>query len=356
MAGKNNPNDPKDERQTTEVDAPAMGREDAQAILRGTASTSERVADTALAAADFKALAATADATDSDITDELERGGPAFGSFVKSVGLAVAEAQKELDKSLVATAKELSDTQIDVIAIFEQVINDEGEMTQGNVIKQKLPLINYLMPTAYHWSRVYLEADMSVSEFNSANGFNIQKTKLGFDSTTSGAFGLGGFGVSGSATTSADFSNTSTSTAASVDKAAGSLHMEATLEPRSDIELPRPFILQKGPKLQLGVVASADLTETGSDGTATPIGRSVTIEATLAKTDGAVHTGKTLQVSVDRNDLTFSAASLVTDSAGKVRIVIERRVGAAWDPATPRTAAIVRVAFGLIIQTLGISI
>ncbi|MCA9903670.1 MAG: hypothetical protein KC547_07420, partial [Anaerolineae bacterium] len=63
-----------------------------------------------------------------------------------------------------------------------------------------------------------------------------------------------------------------------------------------------------------------------------------------------------LQVSVDRNDLTFVASTLVTDAAGKVRIDIERRVGAAWDPATPRAAAVVRISFGLVTSTLGISI
>ncbi|MCA9903347.1 MAG: hypothetical protein KC547_05780, partial [Anaerolineae bacterium] len=236
MAPKTPQNDPQQERPIVETDTSQPGLEQAQSVLGQTVSAGDRMTETALAAADFSSLAATADATDSDVTDEMTAGGPAFGAFVKSVGLAVAEAQKELDKSLVATAKELSDTQIDVIAIFEQVINDEGEMTQGNVIKQKLPLINYLMPTAYQWSRVYLEADMTVSEFNSANGFNIKKTKLGIDASAGFEFGLGGIGVSGSNTNSFDYSNTNTSTATSVDKAAGSMHMEATLEPRSDIE------------------------------------------------------------------------------------------------------------------------
>jgi hypothetical protein len=358
MAGKNSPNDPQDVRVTTQNDSAEAGSAEAQTILRQTTSMNERMTDSALAAADFS-MAASADAGESDITDELERGGPAFGSFVKSVGLAVAEAQKELDKTLVATAKELSETKIDVIAIFEQVINDEdGTMADGNVIMQKLPLINYLMPTAYQWSRVYLEADMSVSEFNSANGFNIQQTKFSTSMNANANFGLSGFGVGASSQTNFGFSNTNVSTAAEVDKAAGSLHMEATLEPRADIELPRPFVLQKGPKLNLSIKSSADLTQPDpNDSTKTiAIGRKVTIEATLTKTDGAVHSGRTLQVSVDRNDLTFVAATLVTDANGKLTIDIERRAGAAWDPATPRTPAVVRVSFGLVTETLGLSI
>ncbi|MCC6612865.1 MAG: hypothetical protein IT320_05255 [Anaerolineae bacterium] len=357
MAPKNPQTDPDQEQRLTETEARQPGQPQAQDILDQTSAMSARLTDSALASANVSALAATADTGESDITDELERGGPAFGSFVKSVGLAVAEAQRELDKTLVETAKVLSDTQIDVIAIFEQVINDDdGTMAQGNIIKQKLPLINYLMPTAYQWSRVYLEADMSVSEFNSANGFNIQKTKLGIDASAGFEFGLGGIGVSGSNSNSFDYSKTGTSSATSIDKAAGSMHMEATLEPRSDIELPRPFVLQKGPKLRLSIVASGDITQPGSDGTPIVVGRKVTVSAELTKTDGSPQTGKSLQVSVDRNDLTFTLVSQQTDSSGMLSIDIERRAGEAFDPATPRAAAVVRVSFGLVNQTLGISI
>jgi hypothetical protein len=131
--------------------------------------------------------------TQSDITDELEKSGPAFGSFVKSIGLAVAEAQQKLDETLVNTAKALSDTQIDVIAVFEQQINDEdGSMSEGIPHVQKLPLVNYLMPTAYQWSRVYLESDMNVSEFSAANGFNIQGKSQNFQAGVSGSYGMFG--------------------------------------------------------------------------------------------------------------------------------------------------------------------
>ena len=138
-------------------------------------------------------------ASSSDITDEIERGGPAFGNFVRSVGLAVAEAQTQLDKTLVSTAEALSKTKIDVIAVFEQEINDEtGLMKQGNVIVQQLPLVNYLMPTAYQWSRVFLSADMQVKEFNGANGFNIKGKSSSFSANAQASYGLiGGFGASG---------------------------------------------------------------------------------------------------------------------------------------------------------------
>ncbi|MBI5670119.1 MAG: hypothetical protein HZC41_19150 [Chloroflexi bacterium] len=358
MASKNPP-DPKQEQPVTDTEplsaAMLPAAEQAGELARQAAAAPVRLANDAAASLAVSAQAVPVEASESDITDELERGGPAFGSFVKSVGLAVAEAQEELDKTLVKTAKVLSETQIDVIAIFEQVVNDDdGTMAQGNIIMQKLPLINYLMPTAYKWSRVYLEADMTVSEFNSANGFNISKTKAGMDSSAAFGFGMGSFGVS--ADTNFDYSRTNTVTTTSTDKAAGSMHMEATLEPRDDIQLPRPFILQKGPRLRLSVTASEDITESSSGGTPVVVGRKVTISAELTKTDGSAHSGKSLQVSVDRNDLTFAMAAQETDSNGRLLIDIERRGGQAFDPATPRAAALVRVSFGLVTETLGISI
>jgi hypothetical protein len=138
------------------------------------------------------------EASPADVTDELEKGGPAFGAFVKAVGLAVADAQQKLDETLVTTAKALSETQIDVIAVFEQQLDDDGQMDKGIIHMQKLPLINYLMPTAYKWSRVYLEADMKVKEFNGANGFNIKGKSNSFSVGASANYGVltGGLEVS----------------------------------------------------------------------------------------------------------------------------------------------------------------
>ena len=182
----------------------------------------------------------------------MAKGGPAFGAFVKAVGLAVAEAQSELDKTLVTTAKALSDNQIDVIAVFEQEINDNGQMLQGTPHVMKLPLVNYLMPTAYHWSRVYLEADMKVRQFNVANGLNIQGKSSSFNVGASASFSqTGGIGASGSIGYGTSSTQVASTTSQFTAEAVGSLHLEATLEPRADVQLPKPFIIQKGPRLKV---------------------------------------------------------------------------------------------------------
>jgi hypothetical protein len=290
-------------------------------------------------------------AAGSDVTDELTGGGVAFGEFVKSIGLAVAAAQTELDKNLTETAKKLSETQIDVIAVFEQQINDEdGTMDKGNIQMQKLPLINYLMPTAYHWKRVYLEADMDVQEFNARSGISIQQQSFSVGATASGGFGVFGGGFNASASTNYSNSSTGVDASASTDKAAGKLHMEATLEPRSDIELPRPFVLQKGPQLDLQVGARVETHQDG-DETKPVTGSKVTLTAVLKKTNGAPNENKPLSVSVSDPTLTFTTSAGKTDNEGQITITFTRKV---LTPEDKPVQTLVRVGFGLVTRTVGI--
>jgi hypothetical protein len=295
-------------------------------------------------------------ASESDITDELSKGGPAFGDFVKSVGLAVAEAQTKLDETLTATAKKLSDTLIDVIAVFEQQIDDNGVMVAGNPIVQRLPLINYLMPTAYQWSRVFLQADMNVSEFNGANGFNIQGKSESVSARASASYGLiGGFGASVSGGYSNSSYQASGETSFSRDTGAGSLHMEATLEPRADVQLPRPFILQKGPRLKLVSGSRQDIMNTATPPVA--VGRKVVITAELKNAQNGALSGKTLEIKVENPSLNYTVAQTdgKTDSNGTLSIEV-RREGAAFDPNRAPEPVLVRVWMGLVSQEIGINV
>jgi hypothetical protein len=298
---------------------------------------------------------------ETDVTDEIAKGGPAFGSFLKSVGVAVADSQKALDETLVATAKELSDQKIDVIAVFEQVLQDsDGQMTQGNVQIQKLPLVNYLMPTAYNFSRVYLQADMKVSEFNAANGFNIKGSSDTFSASARASYGLvGGFGASGSASFGHASFSRSGEVSVAQDSAAGSLHMEATLEPRADVQLPRPFVLQKGPRLQVRIDSSSDIMgQAGSGGAPAPkIGRQIVLKAKLVKTDGTANSGKPLDVTVSEPQFNRDTVA-PTDNAGETTITIKNEwgTGIAAGQEPPRKQALVSVAFGLATQSIGISL
>lgn len=292
----------------------------------------------------------------ADVTDELEKGGPAFGAFVKAVGLAVAEAQQKLDETLVTTAKALSETQIDVIAVFEQEINDDGAMTAGKVHLQKLPLINYLMPTAYQWSRVFLQSDMQVKEFNAANGFNIKGKSTSFSARASAGYGvLSGWSGSGSVGFSTSKYSASGETSLARDEAAGSLHMEATLEPRADVQLPRPFVLQKGPSLKVSAGARSDITDN-----ATPpkiVGRKITLSIELRDKANNALSGKQLEYRISEPLINYSTtpANGTTDNQGKLQLELKRE-GAAYDPNRPPEAITVNVWLGLVNQQVVINL
>jgi len=296
---------------------------------------------------------------EADVTDEIAKGGPAFGSFLKSVGMAVAESQKALDQTLVATAQELSNQKIDVIAVFEQVLQDsDGQMTQGNVQLQKLPLINYLMPTAYNFSRVYLQADMKVSEFNAANGFNIKGSSTSVSASAKASYGLtSGFGASGSASFGYSTFNRSGEVSVAQDSAAGAIHMEATLEPRADVQLPRPFVIQKGPRVQVRIDSSSDLTgpAPAGGGAAPKIGRQIVLKAKLLQTDGQPNAQKTLEVTVSDPQFNRDAVN-ATDGQGETTITIKNQWGSGVTQEPERKQAVVSVGVGLATQTIPISL
>lgn len=298
----------------------------------------------------------------SDVTDEASKTAVAFGDFVKNIGMAVAGAQEELDKTLRETAKRLSETKIEVVHTYEQELDNDGRLTnRGEAKMQSLPLINYLMPTAYQWSRVYLEAEMKVNEFNSKSGFDIQSK------ASSGGFGLrGGFGVGGASFGGfggfgASSSQTSVQNGFAMDSAAGTMKMEATLEPRGDIELPRPIILQKGPTIQLSSAVTPMMqTPPSTPENPTPqpvmVGREATVTVTVKTHTGQPNANKLVEYSLDQPAINHSAGTggLTTNAQGVVTINLKRE-GAAFDRNTAMTVKLV-VWLGMVSQTITVNL
>ena len=279
-------------------------------------------------------------ASEADIVNELEKGGPAFGGFLKSVGLAVAETQEALDKTLAKTAETLSTTEINIVAVFEQEIDNEGNMGASKMHMQKVPLIAYLMPTAYAFREVHLRAEMDVSEFNVANGLNIKKNHVDFNLNAKAKYGIGGFGVSGGTNLNVTHDDVGVNASSSQDRAAGKLHLEATLEPRTDVRLPQPYIVQKGPKLRLLLQKREDLDAAGNPvANGAPVaGRRLTIGVELLKVNGEGLDGASLDLSCSDPTLSYEISG-ATAGGGKATITI-RRTGAAFDPAKTVTAEV----------------
>ena len=294
----------------------------------------------------------------AEITDELEKGGPAFGSFVGAVGTSVADAQAKLDKTFIETAQALSKEKVKVVSVFEQVIDDDGKLTEGKIHESELPLVNFITPTAYKWSRVFLQADMQVAEFSAQSGMRIQGRSTGFSIGARASYGLfSGFNASGStAFSTSSFDREVTATAAT-DSAAGQLHMEATLEPRDDIRPPQPFVLQKGPTLKLLISKIEDITGPApSGGGAAPvIGRKATIKAELKKQNGGPNTGKSIDTTLSESGLAV-VSSGNTDAEGVTTLTIERRNPANDGTPGAPVAFVLRAQFGLVSDSLGLTL
>lgn len=333
-------------------------------ITRSNTELAQSGAASLVAPADVKQAAIANGASDgvaasSNVTDEANETSVAFGAFVKNIGLAVAAAQAELDSTLVKTAEALSKAKIEVVHTFEQALDDNGQLTSGGEAKiQALPAINYIVPTAYKWSRVYLEADMKVQEFNSKTGFDIQSKTSSGGLRLGGGFGLGGWNANGGFGYSSSNNQTSVQNGYSMDNAAGSMHMEATLEPRGDIELPKPLILQKGPVMTATVTGIADVLEPNppANTAAKVIGKKATILVTVRKANNEPNTGKVLQYSVDQPNVTHKPENdtLITDNNGQLRLTVTRQ-GAAFDVLTP-VQINVAVWLGFVSQTVSFSL
>jgi hypothetical protein len=337
------------EKETTRAEE--LVREEAEDLVHETMDAIRRIreAELPLEAGPFGAV----EASPADIVDELDRGGPAFGGFLRAVGLGAADAQEKLDKTLATTAEALSKTNIKVVAVFEQQLkDDDGTMDKGVPHLQDLPLINYLMPTAYQWSRVFLQADMNVSEFNAANGFNIQGRSQSFSAGARVGYGFLGWSGGASASYAQSSYQVSGEASYSQDAAAGSMHLEATLEPRPDVALPRPFVLQKGPKIKLTRGPVSETSTTANN--VTTVTRKVDVTAHLSKGDGSNHSAKPLDIDVSDPAITYTTTPTngQTDTNGDLKIQLSR--SGSPEELANRINALVRVSFGLVSDTVAV--
>jgi hypothetical protein len=295
---------------------------------------------------------------ESDITDEAKSAGPVFGDFLKSVGFAVAETQEKLDKTFRDTAQALSEEKIDVIAVFEQEIDDDGRMLAGHSHVQKLPLINYVMPTIQEISHCSISADMQVREFSSGSGFQIQGKSQSFSAGVNGSYGMFGGSVSGHVSYGQSSAEASGGNNYAEDTAAGTMHLEATIQPRETVQLPKPFITQKGPSLKLTLDKVEALKEDvapateGGPKTTRRKGTKATVTAELRGSNGAELSGKKLEVNVNQPTVGQTIPNSTTDAKGLVTVELERETSDEWKPLETT----VRVWLGLVSQTIVVAL
>ena len=297
---------------------------------------------------------------EANVTNEIADAGPAFGTFLRSIGMAVADTQKALDLSMVQTAEALSKQSVKIAAVFEQVVDDDGQLGDSQVHMADVPLITLVTPNALSFTQVHVTADMEVEEFTNAKGLKIKKNHTDFNLNARAKYSMfGGFGASGGTNLNVTSDGHEENTSDASDKAAGKLHMEATIEPR-EIPIPQPFVVQKGPRLRLVPGERRDLKADGTPAT-TPADvkmRELTITAYLVKADGAPLAG-TLQVTCDAAfpftvATTNSKANTTAEDTGILTIKVTRT------GLTPETLGLqnttVRASMGLVTASTDIAI
>ncbi len=190
---------------------------------------------------------------------------------------------------------ELAQTEIEVPAVIEQVLKDDGTPQASgnavNVIRQKMSFVQFIVPTFYQWHHVQIDLHFDVEEVGTANGFTISAKRKLFDlielEKTSASFGK--------------------QWAKDTKQADGTV--DARLEHRPDITPPAPFLFRTGPTINF--IPGED-TEAGG-------GTNLTVQ--VFKADGSPNNGQALKVSVNQGRYT-APDGLTTDDQGKVNIII----------------------------------
>jgi len=254
----------------------------------------------------------------ADVSDEIGRAGVSFGKLVELTGKAVADTQLALNQTGAATASTLATTQIDVIAVQESVYDDHGTLSQANSLTRKLPLIDFIDPVFYQWSEVRLQGQFFATEFvSSAESTGSTYNSSGGALGTGLSFFLGPGGLisnSGSSSSSSDVDTTR-------DTSFGRIRASALLEPRTDVGVPKPRQVVRGPSLAIIAGAITDVTTGG-----VLVGRTMSALIELRKNDGTAIQGKAISIETDGAawSLTPTGATGTTDPNGQVTILMRR--------------------------------
>ena len=256
---------------------------------------------------------------DPNINDEAKAVGLAFGDLVETTGMAVADVQNKLDMTGATTAQALANTLVDVIAVEELIYDEFGQVQSAASHTRKLPLINFIDPVFYEWSHVRLQGQFYASEITDSatahrEGYSRQAgANLGgvmvFGASLSGGMN---FSASGS---SYEVDQGSVSTR---DTSLGRLRMNARLQPRKDVTVPKPTQVIQGPHI---IVMQGPKHDVPGEGFIS--GRTMNVSIQYMKKNGDPIVGKILNIETDGLLWDYTGAS-TTDENGMVEIQLSR--------------------------------
>lgn len=270
-------------------------------------------------------LFSSAQALEADVSSEFGDLAPTFGDVLLSVGTGVAESQDALDRGLVQTAQDLSDTKITVVTDVIQKLDDDGLPVADDteLVTHEVSLINYVNPTVHEWSHVALSMDLSVGAIDNERGTTFSQRQQGGGVSGAGLFWgfLGWF-----STSSYDNSQTSsTSVDQEADWARGQVRLDAQLKPRDIERFPAPAEVSIGPQMYFSL---GSVSEASSGGVVTS--RSVDMEIFVRKADGSENPSVSITLDSGPFRQSFKAdegyTGTTTNADGRCRVSLTRDI------------------------------
>lgn len=259
--------------------------------------------------------------TSPDVSGQLSTAGLAFGDLVRLTGQAVADAQTTLNKTGADSTSALAKTLVDVIAVQEIDYDDSGNVTGANTFTQQLPLIDFVDPVIYQWSEVRLQGRFSASQF-AATSSTATSTDTSTDTSGQAGFGL----IFGGGYNNFQYDDTQTHVASNVtvQNSVGLMRMDAVLEPRHDVGVPKPRNAVVGPSI---AIQSGPITDVGNPATS----RTMSVVIVYSNAAGAPIAGKGLSIATQGVAWAYAAGgtpdangNVQTDANGQVTIVLTR--------------------------------
>jgi hypothetical protein len=252
----------------------------------------------------------------TDVSGQLATAGLAFGDLVKLTGQAVADTQQTLNKTAADSTSTLAQTLVDVVAVQEVDYDDNGNITAAKSFTQNLPLIDYVDPVLYQWSEVRLQGKFIASQFATTSTTDQSSSQMSDDTAEAGLFiFLGG----GYTSVQYDSQSTHVDTNFRIESSVGLMRMNAILEPRHDIGVPKPRQAVVGPRLALEAGPIANVGPQNA-----PTSRTMEVVVTYTKADDTPIAGKTLSIETPGVGWSYKNGIAQTDGSGQVTIVMER--------------------------------
>jgi hypothetical protein len=294
---------------------------------------------------DLMRIASSPLAADANISDEIATAGLGFGALVDRTGSAVAATQLRLDTSSAATATALARTLVNVIAVQERILRDDGTIEEIVPHVRPLPLITFINPVFYQWTSVRLQGMFFARELGASAEQSQSSTQSDqglFGSGLSMVLGPGAFTAGGSSQ-----SSTFTSETAS-DVSLGRIRSSALLEPRDDVAIPKPNQAIRGPRIAL---IQGEIQDENDDGTL--VARTMSLLIQYNRRGGAPIPNKPISIETDGVPWAFTGDA-ITNASGQLEIEL-RREFVGEEPDTAPATFVVTARVGLVQNSVSVT-